>query len=191
MTIKGYCTTADVAAITGDLTGAQMARATQLIEAAETWLDGEIGRGWLVGAQSEEAHFYPAEYLRLDSWPVTSITTVKARTGMGETETTLTVNVDYEVIDLAAGIIRIEAPGSYERIRVTYVPNDAVPADIRQAAAELTATWLLPTLNSGSFGLDSYSLPDLTVKFSRTHYQAAAPPLVAQIVARYREPVHS
>ena len=181
---------APVQGITGDLTSAQLSRAEQLIESAETYLDGEMGRAWLVGAQTQEAHFEPAEYLSLRYFPVTTVTAVYGRAGLGETEETLTADEDYEAQDLDAGIVRLVSPGSYDRIRVTYTPDDAVPADVAQACAELVAAWLGPTLRPGSYGLDSYSLPDLTVKFSRAHVQAAAPPMVRSVIERYREPVH-
>lgn len=191
MTAKGYCTIGEVTAITGDLTAAQMARAQDLIAAAETYLDGEMGRAWLVGTQTQEAHFYPATFLHLDYWPIGSVTAVYGRTSLGETEETLTADDDYEVQNLAAGIIRLTSPGSWDRVRVTYVPVDTVPEDVRLAAAELVASWLQPSLQPGSFGIDSYSLPDLTVKFSRSHYQAAAPPLAQRVIDRYRVPVHA
>lgn len=191
MTAKGYCTIGEVTAITGDLTAAQMARAQDLIAAAETYLDGEMGRAWLVGTQTQEAHFYPATFLQLDYWPIGSVTAVYGRTSLGETEETLTADDDYEVQNLAAGIIRLTSPGSWDRVRVTYVPVDTVPEDVRLAAAELVASWLQPSLQPGSFGVDSYSLPDLTVKFSRSHYQAAAPPLAQRVIDRYRVPVHA
>lgn len=191
MAAKGYCRIGDITTITGDLTAVQLARATELIETAETYLDGETGRAWLVGTQTQEAHFYPAPFLHLDYWPVTSVTAVYGRTSLGEAEETLTADDDYEVQDLAAGIIRLTSPGSWDRIRVTYVPQDTVPTDVARATAELVAAWLQPMLQPGSFGIDSYSLPDLTVKFSRSHYQASAPPLAQQVIDRYRVPVHA
>ncbi len=190
MAKKGYTTINAIEGITGSLTDAQQKRALTLMEAAELHLDGEIGRGWLVGVQTQEAHFNPTEYLNLAYWPVASVTAVYGRSGLGETEETLTADDDYEVVDLAAGQIRLVSPASWDRIRVTYTPVDTVPADVGQACAELVAQWLQPTLRPGSYGLDSYSLPDLSVKFSRSHVQAPAPPFVQRVIDRYREPVH-
>lgn len=191
MAAKGYCTVSDVTEITGELTAVQNYRAASLIERAEDWLDGEIGRGWLVGVQTLEAHFIPARYLHLAYWPVASVSAVNGRTSLGETETALTVDVDYEVQDLKAGIIRLVSPASWDRIRVTYTPVDAVPGDVALACAELVANWMQPTMRPGTYGLDSYSLPDLTVKFARSHVQSDAPPFVRQVVERYRDSVHS
>lgn len=189
MTAKGYCTVADVAAITGELTTAQAARAVTLIETAETYIDGQIGRGWLEGERAEEATYYPARYLSLEYWPVESVELVEGRPP-GGVDAELTEGTDYEVRDLAAGLIRLETPAAYDRILVTYVPVNAPPADIKLATAEIVAAWMLPALQPGSYGLDSYSLPDLSVKFSRSHYQQAAPPLAQQVIDRYREPRH-
>lgn len=191
MAAKGYCTLADVTAITGDLTAVQSARAASLIEAAEAYIDGELGRGWLTGTQTQEAIYLPYDYIKLRYWPVTSVTAVYGREGLDDTEETLTANDDYEAQDLSAGIIRLCYPGHYDRIRVTYVPNDAVPDDITLATADIVAAWMLPTIQAGSYGLDSYSLPDLSVKFSRSHYQQPVPPLARAIIDRYREPVHA
>ncbi len=191
MAAKGYCTTDDVIGITGDLSADQISRAASLIEKAEMWLDGEIGRGWLVDVQAQEAHFLPAPYLNLKYWPVESVDAVYGRSRLGEDEKTLTKDEDYEVQKLSSGIIRLVSPGSWDRIRVTYTPADGVPGDVSLACAELVASWLQPTLRPGTYGLDSYSLPDLTVKFSRNHVQTAAPPFVREVADRYRENVHA
>ncbi|RMG98269.1 MAG: hypothetical protein D6706_07385 [Chloroflexi bacterium] len=189
MAAKGYCTSTDVDNfLGGTLTASQLTQADALIERAEAYLDGEIGRGWLEGAQTQEAHYTPAELLLLDYFPVASVTAVYGRNGIGQTETTLVDGEDYEVQDLAAGIIRLVYPQSYDRIRVTYVPDTAtVPADIKQATIDLVAAWMQPTLRPGMYGVDSYSLPDLTVRFSRAHYQSV-PPTVRDVIARYRVP---
>ena len=191
MAKKGYCTVDEVEGITGDLTAAQQTRADSLIEAAETHIDRETNRAWLEGVQTQEAHLLPAAYLTLDYFPVASVTAVYGRLGLGEDETTLTVDVDYEVVDLASGQIRLVSPGSYDRIRVTYTPVDTVPADISQACAEIVAQWMQTSLRPGSYGLDSYSLPDLTVKFARSHMGTAVPPFVQSVIEHYRIPVHA
>lgn len=190
MAAKGYCTAADVEELVGQsLTPQQLGMAARLIERAEVYLDGEMGRGWLEGAQTQEAHFNPAELLLLDYFPIDSVTAVYGRSDLGEDETTLTVDEDYEVQDLQAGIVRLIYPRDHDRVRVTYEPSDSVPADVKQAAAELVAGWIQPALRPGTWGLDSYSLPDLTVRFSRSHYQQD-PPTVQRVISRYRVGVH-
>lgn len=189
MAVKGYCTVAQVAAIAGELNAAQAARAAQLIEAAEVHLDTQIGRGWLVGAQTQEATYSPAHFVFLHYWPVASVATVYGRSGVDAVEATLTATTDYEVESLASGRIHILYPHLYDRIRVTYTPDDAVPANVSQACAELAAHWLQPTLRPGTYGLDSYSLPDLTVRFARSHIGTAVPPFVENVIDYYRTPV--
>lgn len=191
MAAKGYCSAADVAAFLGrTFTAEQTTHCNNLIERAEVFMDEETNRGWLMGVRTDEAH-YPATWLMfLDYAPVASVESVTGRIALGEAEEPLTVNVDYEVISLSGGLIKLLKRG-YERLLVDYTPVNTVPGDIKQATIELTANWLGSNLQPGSYGLDSYSLPDLTVNFARSHAQQAMPPTVQQVIDRYRYRVHS
>lgn len=192
MTAKGYCTFEDVGSFLGlTLTAPQAAQCSALIESAEAYIDGETNRGWIVGAQTDEAHVVDGQNVFVRYAPVSSVTAVKGRAGLGEDETTLTADEDYEVVDLTLGHIRLVAPGDYDRVRVTYTPVDALPADLKQACIEIVANWLQATLRPDSYGLDSYSLPDLTVRFARSHVQEVVPPLAMLVIDRYRYPVHA
>lgn len=192
MTAKGYITADKVEDMLGtSFTATQLAQCEALIERAEAYIDAETGRGWLVGTQTNEAHVVDSQNIYLKYVPVSSVTTVLARAGLGETETTLTADEDYEVVDLTTGHIRLVYPGDYDRVRVTYAPVATVPADLQQAAIEIVAAWMTPSLTPGSFGVDSYSLPDLTVKFARSHVQSITPPLATAIIERYRYKVHA
>lgn len=191
MAIKGYCTYADVADLLGlDLTSAQTSQTDALIERAESFLDRETGRAWLTGAQTDEEHYHPGRYIHLKYAPISSVSAVTGRSGIGETEETLTVNDDYEVRDTDSGLLYLVYPETYDRIRVDYTPVATVPAGIKLACAEIVANWLQSHLNPGTFGLDSYSLPDLTVKFSRSHVQSAVPPNAQRIIDLYRYRSH-
>lgn len=189
MTAKGYCDIDIIQTFTGTLTSDQAITANSMIEAAETYLDGEMGRGWLMGVQTLEPHYNPHENVILINWPIVSVQLVDGRAGLGETVEELTADEDYEVVDLGAGIIRLVSPGSWDRVRVSYTPVENPPADVARACAEIVANWMQPTLRPNSWGLDSYSLPDLTVKFSRTHTQTAATPFVQSVIERYRVPI--
>jgi hypothetical protein len=192
MAAKGYTTAGAVADLLGlTFTAAQEAQADVLIEQVEAYIDRETGRGWLVGTQTAEVHHVGGATILLRYAPVASITTVLGRLGVGEAETTLVADTDYEVMDLENGHLRLIYPRSYDRLRVTYVPVDTVPSDLARAAAEMVAAWLQPTLTPGTFGLDSYSLPDLTVRFARSHVQTTAPPLAQNVIDRYRYGVHA
>lgn len=162
-----------------------------MIPAAEAFINNWTGRAWELAAQSLEAHYAPDYLLMLGYFPVASVSAVKGRAGLGETETDLTEGTDYEVRDLESGIVYIVSPGSYDRIRVTYTPETAVPADITLACAEIVANWMQPALRPGSYGLDSYSLPDLSVKFARSHVQETAPPMATAILNKYTIPVQA
>lgn len=191
MAAKGYCTYTDVEEHLGlTFTAAQIAQCTVLIEQAETYLDGETNRAWLTGAITDEAYYRPGHKVYLKYVPVTSISAITGRDDLGEAETALTVDVDYEVRDLAEGYIYLEEPGDYDRILVDYTPTATVPNDIKLATVELIAGWMQPSLNGGLYGVDSYSLPDLTVKFNRAFNQSATPPVVQTIINRYRFRVH-
>ena len=192
MAAKGYCTIQDVADfLQRTLSSNEEAQCSTLIERLETFIDEETGRGWLVGAQTNEVHYVTSQNILLKYAPVATISSIVGRSALGEAEAALVVDVDYEVIDLAIGRVRLVYPGSYDRIRVTYTPVGTVPGDLVQAFVETVATRLAPTLSPGTYGLDSYSLPDLTVRFSRNHVQEIAPAFPQHIIDRYRYGVHA
>lgn len=189
MTAKGYCTTDDIALFLGVIfSGAQAAQCDSLIESAELEFDGETNRGWLVGAQTLEAWHIgnnsPDVWLKYA--PVASISAFKGRSALGETETDLVADTDYEVMDLTTGHIRLVYPLLYDRVRVTYTPVATVPADVKQAIVELVAARLMPTLAPGTYGLDSVTLPDYSVRYSRAHVQTAFPPTTQKAIDRWR-----
>lgn len=194
MAIKGYCTAEEVADFLGrEFTAAQWAQCEKLIERAENFIDNYTGWGWLMGARTDEAHYLTGaanRFIFLRYAPVSSVSAITGRTAPGETETTLTANDDYEVRDLESGQILLIS-GGYDRVLVDYTPVSTVPGDLEQAIIELVSTWLGPQLQPGSYGLDSFSLPDLTVKFSRAHVQEAIPPTVESVLDRYRYRVHA
>lgn len=190
MAAKGYAQVEEVAAFMGaTLTTEQENQAERMLEVAEAEIDAGTNRGWLMGAQANEIHRYN-EFLNgrlyLQYAPVASVTTVRGRAALGEAETTLTEDVDYEVIDLASGLIWITSPALYDRIRVDYTPGSTVPTDIQQATAELAAAKMQSTLRPLTYGLDSLQLPDLSVGFNRAINQNSVPPSVADVIARWR-----
>jgi hypothetical protein len=187
MSEHAYCTVAQVASFLGRvLTAAEQVEATRLIAAATAEIDGETNRAWLQGAITNEPIYFPYSAVWLRYTPVASVEAVRARTGLEVDEELLTVNVDYEVRDLAAGLIVLTYPFPYQRVTVDYTQVAEVPADIEQAAIELVAARLGPVLSPGSYGVDSIQLPDYTVRYSRAHVQEAYPPNVARILARNR-----
>lgn len=189
MTAKGYCSTADVEAFLGqNFSAGQAAQCESLIEAAELEFDGETNRAWLTGAQTLEAwhvvNCMPDVWLKYA--PVSSISAFKGRSALGETETDLVADTDYEVMDLNTGHIRLVYPSLYDRVRVTYTPVTTVPADVKQAIIELVSARLMATLSPGTYGLDSLTLPDYSIKFARSHVQAVYPPTTQRAIDRWR-----
>lgn len=192
MTAKGYCAYTDVQSFLGvTFTAAQVTLCGSLIEQAEVFIDGETNRAWAVSAQTDERFYSPGYEIYLRYAPVTTVSAVTGRTALGDSETTLTVDVDYEVRSLETGLIYLVSPRSYDRVMVDYTPSTSIPKDISRACTELVANWMQPSLNPASFGLDSYSLPDLTVKFNRSFNQETVPPTVRAVLERYRYRVHA
>lgn len=192
MAAKGYCTYSDVAAFLGlTFTSAQQTQCSALIEMTELDIDRYTNRAWLTGVQTNERFYWPEYELWLRYAPVTTLTSITGRTALGEDEDALTVDEDFEVLSLEYGLVRLISPGSYDRVLVTYTPTASTPGPIKKACIEWVATQLQSTLRVNTFGLDSYSLPDLSVKFARSHVQEAMPPSVQQTLDLYRYPVQA
>jgi hypothetical protein len=196
MAPKGYITYLDVAALLQvTFTAGQQALATTLIEQAEAVVDTMTNRGWMMGVQTLEQHLCPGATVLLDYFPITAVAEVRARTGgIGSVETTLTVDVDYEIYNAAAGSIHL-AVANYDRVRVTYTPSTTVPPEIKRAMTELVAAWIQPALISavtgGQAGVEVLKLPDLEVKFAKSAQVAASgqvPPSVMEILMSFRIP---
>jgi hypothetical protein len=192
MAAKGYCTADDVADLLGQtFTAAQETHCDNLIEQAEITIDEKTNRGWLVGAQTDEAFYRPGYRMFVRYAPLTSVDAITGRAGLGQAEETLTVDEDYEVRDLESGLIYLVYPTRYDRVLADYTPVNATPLDIKRACIELVAAWMQPHLQPGAFGLDSYSLPDLTVRFARSYVQMPLPPAVQETLEHYRYRVHA
>jgi hypothetical protein len=191
MAAKGYCTADDVAEHLGrTFTAAQTTYCNNAIERAERYIDERTGRAWLTGAQTDEAHYPDSQVIFLKYAPVVSVTAITGRAGLGETETSLVANEDYEVRDLQNGEILLVG-SCWDRVLVDYTPVATVPADLVGAIIEMVAAWMQPHLDPGSFGVESYSLPDLTVRYARSHVEAVAPPMAQEVIERYCYKVHA
>ncbi len=190
MGAKGYTTAADVSEFLGvAFTPAQESHCNRLIESTEIDIDNETQRGWLVGAQTAELHYqgeYASGRLYLRYWPVASITAIRGRSGLGDTEDTLTVDEDYEIESLERGRVRLVDPSAYDRVSVDYTPVATVPASIRDACAEWVAARMQPHLRPDTYGLQSLGLPDLQVTFAKAGADAV-PEGVKRVLDQYRE----
>lgn len=189
MTAKAYCVYADVASFLGvTLTSGQQTRATDLIASTTIDVDNETNRGWLVGVQTSERH-ERSRYWRQDLYvryaPIVSVQAITGRGYLGDVETALVAGTDFELVDAEAGLLRLLYPSSWERVLVSYTPVDTVPLPIRDATAEWVAAKMLPSLRPDTYGIESYSLPDLSVRFSKTVTESI-PQNVADTLAKYR-----
>ena len=171
----------------GSLTSDLLERAHALIPAAEAYVNDWCGRSFGLGVQTNEAHYRPFGHdLYLLAAPVTSVASVAGRSGFGATEETLTVDTDYEVRDLTTGRLWLWAPGSFDRIRVTYTPNATIPASIALATTELVALALQAAQQPDAYGLRRYRLPDLEVEYAREVVAQVATPAVLDRLAAWR-----
>ena len=116
---------------------------------------------------------------------------VRTPDGLFRFKTQLCQGSDYEVRDLESGRIWIRYLPDYDRIRVTYLPVNEVPADVVQATIELVAAWLQPSLSNlgGLAGVQSFQLPDLSVTYARGTVGQAMPANVVDLLEPYRDVV--
>ena len=188
MPAKGYTNAATIGQFLGaELTQAQIAQAEALLTAVEAAIDAHCGRAWLVGVQTNEAHYGPFVG---DLWvkypPIVTLTSVASRAGLTDTETTLVAGTDYEARDLAGGRIYLASPGSHERLRVTYTPTTDLPDDVGLAATMLAAHWLRPARSPDTYGVERLQLPDLSLTYARGYAGMEMPPAVEALLASHR-----
>lgn len=182
MAAKGYCDAAAVASFLGvTLSAGQQAYALSLLETVEQLIDAETGRGWLMGVQANETFRcvdWPDGLLYLRYTPVNTgvALVVTGRTALGEAEQTLVADTDYEVMDFAGGVLQLIDLDYWDRILVDYTPQTAVPTPVRDAAAEWVAALMQPSLRPDTYGVESFSLPDLSIKFAKTGVAAGEIP---------------
>jgi hypothetical protein len=206
---KTYATPADVAAILGrPLTTEETARVTPLLEAATVAFDQETGQSFedatpVVG----EARTARGGDLWLWRYPVATVEAVRARAGwIGASTDTLVAGQSYDLIDAAAGRLRVSGwasvgtcgPWSAGEVfyAVDYTPALVpVPLDVADAVAQWASAWLAPTSNPGQAGVEqvSVALGELAMRFRDPSASATAtagiPPTVAPVIARYRRQV--
>lgn len=201
----GYTTIARIQQRSGlTLSASQQAEATELIEAAELFIDQYTGRSWVYTNTLQEERFTPVGRLvHLSRYPVASVSQVRVRsTYPGSEYTTLEIDVDYELLDASNGILALRSPirigSSY--VYVTYTPVAASVPDPRLelAATDLVLYWLLPTTNPGLGGvgaggdIKSFSVGgDLSVTFrdgtGQTRFVPAAIVLALDLLLQGRK----
>lgn len=173
MAAKGYTTKEKVAASLGlTFSAAQNAQCDALIPDVEAWVDQQTQRAWLTGAVTDELH--PVKYCHdlgafvlVKNTPIASVESVKVRSAsFSATDTSLVEGTGYVVRDVALG--RLELLRSYvgHTARVSYTPVATLPGDLELAVTAIVAYFLAPALQQSDMtNVESYSLPDLTVKF--------------------------
>lgn len=141
MALKGYTSVETVERALGHALSAEHRTSlASLLPGVEAFIDGQCGRGWLMGTITDETHWLPrSDHLYVFNPPFTSVTTVKARSGIGEADATLTANTDWEARDPELGIVYVIGATAYDRIKITYITPATLPDDIAYVATELGA----------------------------------------------------
>lgn len=138
--MKGYTSVQSVEKALGfELNPAQKESLTSLLPGLEAWIDLTLGHKYGMGTVTDEIHWHPCERLYVDHPPVSTITTVKARSGMGSAEITLVADQDYELALPEAGLIHLVGSSGYDRVRITYAQPTLVPDEVGFLATELGA----------------------------------------------------
>lgn len=126
-----YCSTDDVRRLTG-IAADQLSDddISEFIRMATDEIDDYTGRKWLTGTITNEDYDYAGEgFVRLNAYPIQSITTLAYRAGGTFTTKTLGAENDYYASpeDLDRGIVRLltEPIEDYQAVRVTYIHGDA------------------------------------------------------------------
>jgi hypothetical protein len=160
MTARGYASATDVQTYLGvTLTTAQAAAVTGLLEAVEQAVDAEAGRAWKTGAVASEWVYPISPVIYLAQAPITtSAVTVTGRTALDTGGTLLTEGTDWEIQDRTRGRLYVGAWAGYDRLAVSYTPDQAVPEPVRWATAMSLAHFLSPHLNGLTSEVESYSV---------------------------------
>lgn len=150
------------------LTAAQIVQAGIASEAASDWIDQYLGRSWQgTSPVTNEVQTVIGDTVWLDFRPIATVTSVQTRApSINSAWTTLAVG-QYEILDAATGRLRLTGWGNYEA-RVSYTHTATTPpAVVALAATIIAASWITPTLATGSSGVESISVgqADINVKF--------------------------
>lgn len=176
---RGYTTATLVAQELGtDLTAPQLDQCADLIAAAETEVDRETGRSWLTSSPiSNELHTVYGPVVYLEHRPVLTVTSVTMRpTVVGADPVVLDVDIDYELIDAANGILLLSGYGypvdvvinteytehSGWLIEVDYTHSlTTIEPAIQKITTELVASWMRGRTSADLTGVKSFDVPDL------------------------------
>jgi uncharacterized phiE125 gp8 family phage protein len=142
----------------GITTSADDAFLTELQAAAESWISQHCGRSFEGGTFVEDfAGFHRT--LRLRHYPVVSVTSVKVDLAWEFGPETILdssryyLHAEYGLVESLHGPFGTGAAASAGTVRVTYtVATDAVPAEVKRAAAELVGHWYRQAKTHSSAG---------------------------------------
>jgi hypothetical protein len=188
-----YATVVSLEAYLGRaLTDAESDGADAACAAATDLIDGYTGRTWQTATVTGELHTVLDKLVRLDSAPVSAITSVTSRyLTAGETPTTLVADVDYELLDATNGILLVNAYRG-TTLTVAYTRPATVPPSITQAANIIAASWLVGVgaIDTRAAGLTQLTAGSVTLKWQLgTDAAASIPGEAKALLAPYRNAV--
>lgn len=158
------------------LTASQVAEAHALCLAVTDYARVTYGIDYDTGALVESV-YEPGPRVWLRHAPVSAVTSVTVRIGLTATPVALVSGTDYEIVDLATGLISIPGIGlgwprgyGYDRVTVTYTPSATVQARHQLAATMIVAHWLRRQTEGVAPGIKSYSVGggDVSVAYTDT-----------------------
>lgn len=180
MAPRGYTTVALVAQeMATDLTAPQLDQCADLIAAAETEVDRETGRSWLTTTPVVgELHTVNGPVVYLNHRPVITVTALTMRpTTVGLDPSALDVDIDYELIDPANGILLLSGYGYPVDVVINteYTDHDGwlvaasythsmttINPAIQKITTELVASWMRGRSSSADLSdIKSFEVPDL------------------------------
>lgn len=156
------------------LTAGQITQAGVTAQAASDWIDQYKGKSWQIASPvTDELHTMVRDRVYLNNRPVAAISSVKTRaeTFVGFGWTTL-ASGQYELLDATNGVLLIQgwSASSQALVQVSYTHTASLPSHIALAATMIAASWLHPTLNPSTNGVESVAVGqnDVNVKYSST-----------------------
>lgn len=189
MAVKGYSNQERVRLALGRaLSDDEIGRHDFVAEAAEAYIDGCVGRGWLEGAVVAEPRPVEGGKVWLRRKPITAVSVVRSIWPFSST-TTLTAVTGY-LVDVRRGLVTLSADSQRAggMVEVDYTYPQTVPADISEAATLLTAHWLASYKPEAGLYKQIAVSGDLSLTYRDQADLGTVPGTVEELLAHYRRP---
>lgn len=181
---RGYTNPRKIGGYMGKiLDGQQSIQAEEVIAAVEQWIDRKLGRSWAGTSPTTERHVIVGDYLTLNNYPITAITSINVAWTPLATPTLLTVATQYTLVDATRGTIYVPGLDGYTATIVYTHAGPAVPADISLAATMIAAAWLQPSVGGVDARIKSVSYAgELSYTYADAAGERAVPPEACKLL---------